>query len=549
MSEHRTISTILCLSALFAASAASAKPPPKPKLVVVIVIDQLRASELSRFGGQLTGGMRRLLDSGAVLDGHYGQQNTYTGPGHALILSGSYGYLNGIIQNKWYNRATGRSEGMLFDPSSSPLTGPAEPGDETSPRNFNGSMLGDELRVASGMASKAIAIALKERGALLLGGKLGTAYFFVESAGLMTTATYYMDSLPAWVTKFNEQKLADQAFGKSWERSAPVGAYTLAGPDDSAYEGDVLGLKKTFPHPVTGGSAKPDAKFYEAFTMTPFGIDYQFAFAKAAVEAENLGGRGVTDLLALSVSSTDLIGHTFGVHSQETEDALIRTDKAIGAFLGWLDARLGKDNYLTVLTADHGATPPPEQSEKLGLGGKRIKKAAIQSAITNALNARFGEGKWVVALEDPSVYLDQKLIADRKLDRAEVERVAGEALLTIPGFAGYFTRTQLERGWLPPTNAARAVARSFYPPRCGDVIAVQAPYSFWGKYGEKDYGGSHGSFYRYDTDVPLVLAGSAFKPGYAGTAEMVDLAATLARVLGVPPPAACEGEVIARILR
>jgi predicted AlkP superfamily pyrophosphatase or phosphodiesterase len=527
----------------------AAPPPKKPKLVVVVVIDQLRNSDLQRLGPHLDGGIKRLLDSGARLDGHYGQQNTYTGPGHALILSGSYGYLNGIIQNKWFNRASGKSEGMLYDPDAHALAGEPEAGEDNSPRNFNGSTLGDELRMASGMAGKAIALAVKERGAILLGGRLGQAYWFSESAGQMTTSSYYMQAVPGWVAEFNKRRIPDEAFGKAWERALPVGAYALAGPDESPYEGDVLGLGVTFPHHVNGGAQKPNAKFYEAFTMTPFAIDYTIAFAKSAFEAEKLGQRGVTDLLALSISSTDLIGHTFGIYSQETQDALIRADKAIGDLLTFLDGKLGKDGYIAVLTADHGASMPPEQAHKFGLGGERVKKAQIKTAITNALDARFGKGDWVLALEDPSIYLNQKLVAERKLEPEQVERVAGEALLTVPGFIGFFTRSQLLEGEMPPTNGARAVARSFFPARAGDVVAVQAPFSYWGKYGEKNYGGSHGSFYRYDTDVPLVLAGAPFKSGYAGATEMVDLAATLAHVLGLPPPAACEGEVLTRVFK
>jgi predicted AlkP superfamily pyrophosphatase or phosphodiesterase len=528
--------------------AVAAAAPRRPKLVVVVVIDQLRASDLARLSAQLTGGFARVAAQAAVLDGHYGHQNTYTGPGHALILSGSYGYLNGIIQNKWFNRASGRSEAMLYDPNSQPLVGKAGPDDETSPKNFIGSTIGDELKLATGLASKTVALALKERGAILLGGRLGSAYFFSDAAGEMTTSTYYRKELPPWAVTFNAQKLPDAAFGKAWQRALPVGAYALSGPDDSPYEGDVLGLHRTFPHPVNGGGQKPGPKFYEAFTTTPFGIDYEFAFARAAVEGEKLGARGVTDLLAISVSSTDLIGHTYGVYSQETEDALVRTDRALGAFLGWLDGKLGRD-YLLVVTADHGAAQPPEQAHKLGFDGARVKKAAIKQAIGNALAARFGAGEWVLALEDPSIYLNQQLIAEHKLDPALVEDVAGAAAASLPGFVGYYTRSSLARGLMPPTAAARAVARSFHLARSGDVVLVQAPFSYWGKYGEKDYGGSHGSFYRYDADVPLYLWGAPFRAGYHGQTEMVDLAATLAHVLGVAAPAACEGEAILRVLR
>lgn len=542
----------LALAAALAASAASAAPlpDPKPKLVVVVVVDQARRADLDRLAPYWTGGFKRLREGGALLDGHYGQQNTYTGPGHALIASGSYGYLNGIIQNKWFNRATGRSEGMLFDPSSRPLgtAQEADPGEDTSPRNFNGSTVGDELRMATGGASKVVALALKERGALLLGGRLGTAYFFSEKTGEMTSASYYMSELPAWAKAFNAQGPADKAFGTTWERSLPAEAYGAI-PDEAAWESDVAGLGRVFPHPLGGGGEKvPGPKFREAFQTSPAGIDYTFAFARAVVQGERLGGRGVTDLLAISVSPTDLIGHAFGNRSQEYVDALGRTDRALGAFLSFLDQELGKGAWIAALTADHGAALPPEQSRALGLDGSRPKKAAIKSAVTAALDARFGKGDWVVALEDPSVYLNRALMAERKLEPAQVEEVAGEAVMAVPGFSGYVTRTALLRGALPQTAASRAIARSFMPARAGDVILVQAPFSFWGKYGEKDFGGSHGSFYRYDADVPLYLYGPPFRAGYHGQAEMVDLAATLARVLGLTLPAACEGEPLTGVL-
>ncbi len=542
----------LFVALLFPLAASAAAPGVvrgKPKLALVVVVDQLRRSDLERLGPQLTGGFRRLLDQGARIDGHYGQQNTYTAPGHALVLSGSYGYLNGIIQNKYFDRASGKSLGMLSDADAKYLAGETKPEDEVSPRNFNGSTVGDELRLSTGMAARAVAVAVKERGAILLGGRTGSAYFYSEATGEMTSTTYYMKALPEWATAFNAAKPADAYFAKSWDRLLPIGAYTLSGADDTPWEGDVLGLKRTFPHPLTGGDAKPGPKSYEALTMSPAGVELTFAFARAAFEGEKLGARGVTDLLAVSVSSTDLVGHTFGLYSQEYEDVVLATDRALGAFLTYLDGKLGKDGYVVALTADHGSAMPPEQAAKVGLGGVRVKKAAVKTAVQKALEARFGPGEWVVALEDPAIYLDWKLMADKKLDHAEVERVAGEGLLTVPGFVGYATRTALQNGWLPPTEAARAVARSFYPARSGDVIAIQAPYSYWGKYGEKDYGGSHGSFYRYDTDVPLVLAGPPFRPGYYGRREMVDLAATLAQVLAVNPPAACEGEPIQAALR
>jgi predicted AlkP superfamily pyrophosphatase or phosphodiesterase len=535
---------------LLLAVGAQAAAPAKggPKLAVVIVVDQLRRAELDRLAPYFTGGFKRLREQGAALDGHYGQQNTYTGPGHALILSGSYGYLNGIIQNKWYNRATGRSEGMLFDPDSHALgQATADPGDDTSPRNFLGSTVGDELKVWTQGTSRTVSIALKERGALLLGGRTGTAYFFGEATGEMTSSTYYMAELPQWAKAFNQERRPDTLFGTSWTRALPAEAYGPL-PDDATWEGDVLGLGRVFPHPLDGKEKKPGPKFYEAFMTSPAGIDYTFEFARAALEGEGLGKGDVVDLLAISVSPTDYIGHAFGALSQETQDAIVRTDRALGTFFAYLDTRFGKDGWVAVLTADHGAAMPPEQAKSLRLLGERTKKAQLKAVLGTALEARFGKGDWVVALEDPSVYLNRALIDEKKLDPEQVEVVAGEALLTLPGFSGYATRASLVRGALPPTVASRAIARSFFPQRAGDVVAVQAPFSFWGKYGEKEYGGSHGSFYRYDTDVPLFFYGPLFRPGTYGQVEMVDVAATLARALGTTLPAACEGEPLENLL-
>ena len=275
--------------------------------MVVVVVDQMRRSEIDRLGPHFTGGFRRLLNEGARLDGHYGQQNTYTGPGHALILSGSYGYLNGIFQNKWFNRATGRSESMLFDEKAQVINqGPVDPGEDSSPRNFYGSTVGDELRMSNGGKSRVVSLAIKERGALLLGGRTGTAYFFNDLNGDWTTSTYYMNVLPAWLVAFNAKRLADQWFGKEWTRCLPEAVYGPE-PDDAPWEADLLGLGRTFPHKITGGEQKPTGKYWEAFTTSPFAIDHTFEFARAAVEGEGLGQDEITDVLAISVSPTDFI--------------------------------------------------------------------------------------------------------------------------------------------------------------------------------------------------------------------------------------------------
>ncbi len=522
-------------------------PAKGPKLLVVLVADQFRAEYLTRYSGQFgPKGLRRLMTDGAVFTGRYEQQNTYTGPGHALLISGSYAYVNGIMQNKFYNYATGRSEAMMADTSVKLFHGETSHEDETSPRNFYGTTLGDELRLNNPEA-KVIGLALKDRGAIMLGGRMGTAYFQSDVTGDMTSSTYYMNSLPAWVEKFNAQKLADKAFGKKWDRF--YGADRYHGADDSKWEAEGKGLGRTFPHNVTGKLKEPGPDFYAMFQHSPFGLDLTFAFAKAAVENEKLGQRGMIDMLGISVTPTDLAGHAYGPYSHEVQDMIFRLDQAIAEFLAYLDRTFKPGEVVVVFTADHGAVPIPEQMREQQVDATRLKKAQIKDVVTKALSSRFGEGNWVLALEDPSVYLNRELMAQKKLDPAQVERVAGEAILLLPGVSGYFTRTQLLNGWLPPTRVAQWAARSYFPARSGDVVIIQGPYSFWGKYGEKDQGSTHGSPYRYDTDVPLIFMGAPFNPGNYGVASQVDLAPTVAAALGLSEPAGAEGQVRTEILR
>ena len=551
--------------------AAGAK---RPKLVVVVVIDQFRADYLTRFEAHFgESGFKRIAKQGATWTGHYGHYATYTGPGHALILSGSYPYLNGISANKFFNPETQRSEAMVFDAEAEIVGVKKTDTDmDVSPRNFLGSTIGDELSLATAGQSRTVAIATKGRGAILLGGRLGKAYFMNDDNGEMTTSTYYSTVLPNWVVGWNAKKLADAQFGKAWERALPEAAYAISGADDAKAEADSKGLGKTFPHKVNGKLSAPGPDYYEAFVQTPFANEYELDFAKAAVENEQLGGRGVPDLLAISLSAVDLAGHTFGPSSHEVQDIVVRADQQLGVFLDWVYARHGADNVVTLVTADHGATPVPEQMKALGFEAGRIKKKTIGDAVEAALVARFGapgaaaapaaakeppkdkasEGdkkaakvdKWVVGLEDPHIFLNRAVIAAKKLDPQDVEQVAGQAAASIKGFGGYFTRSQLVRGSMPPTPLGMSILRSYYAPRGGDVVLWTLPFYFWGKYGEKDVGSTHGTFYRYDSEVPVLLSGPGVRVGKYGVREMVDVAATLSHLLGIVATAASEGSVV-----
>ena len=536
------------------AQAAGAPPPAgkagpgMPKLVVLLVADQFRADNLTRFAPLLDpGGLKKLLQRGATAVGHYGQQNTYTGPGHALIATGAYGYLNGITQNKFWNQKSGRSESMLFDDSVKILPDKKlTPEEDNSPRNLIGSTVFDELRLLR-RDSKVVAVALKGRGAILLAGHLGQAYFFSEQLGEMTSSSFYMSKVPEWVQRWNSQKFVDKAFGTRWERLLPADKYLT--PDDSPYESSLMGLGRTFPHPTQAGLSAPGPAYYEAVAYTPIGLEAEMSFARAALDGEKLGQGTATDVLAISISTTDLVGHLYGPYSQEYQDIALRLDRAVAGLVTELERRFKPGELLVAFTADHGATPIPDEAAENHLLAGRIRKAIIKDTVQKALVAQFGAGDWVTALEDPSIYLSQKLIAQAKVDPLVVEEAAGRALLELPGVLTYFTRTQLQRGWLPPTEAATSVSRSYFPSRAGDVVVVTAPFYFWGKYGENEQGSSHGSFYHYDTDVPVAFYGPWFQPGEYGVIEMVDFAATLSHALKLTPPAACAGHPVSAMLR
>ena len=556
MKNKLIISTAALLCTLSASQAqAQRTAPTKPKLAVVLVIDQFRYEYLQRydkFFGQ--GGFRRLQREGALFsNARYGHATTYTGPGHAHIASGSYGHTSGIIGNRWFNRNTNRLESMFFDAGAQLLGLEASPkDDDTSPRNFWGSLLGDQLRLSNGMRSKVIGLSNKDRAAIMLAGKTGRAYWFHEGVGGLTSSTYYGTALPQWVQNFNARRVPDSYFNKTWTKALPEEAYALSRRDDFPAETDVKGLGRTFPHTLTDESGKPTTPYYEAFTATPFATDYQLEVARTAIENEALGADEYTDLLGISITATDIAGHAYGPDSQEVQDMIVRLDYQLAGFFQYLDRRFKRGEVVLALTADHGACPLPEYLQSLGIEAGRIKSKAIGDAVEAALGARFGapngDSKWVLAVEDPGVYLNRALIAERKLDAALVQRVAGEAVLTVPGISAFYTRD----GFLnrqATDRYAQMYERAFHPERSGDVLFQSKPFYFNGSYGNREVGSTHGSPYDYDTHVPLLFWGAGVKPGrHDQPVTIADLAPTFCNLLAISAPAGNEGRDLGEVL-
>src|SRR5947207_5975525 len=384
-------SVLLAVTAAAAPACSHPVPAPvsaRPKLVLALAIDQFRYDYLTRFRSEYTGGLGRLLARGAVFTrAHFQHFPTVTAPGHSTYLSGALPAVSGIIGNDWYERTTGHSVTSVSDPAEKIVGGA---GEGASPRRMLVSTVGDELKIATGSKSKVIGLSLKDRSAILPAGHMADlALWYDAQTGRFVSSTFYGPALPDWVTRFDEERKADAYGGATWK----------------------------------GGELPKEAgpALYGAVYGSPFGNDLLEALAERAVEAERLGQRGETDLLTLSFSSNDAVGHDKGPDSPEVRDISVRTDAALGRFFSYLDARIGMRNVLVTLTADHGVAPLPEVEAARRMPGGRLAPGAVREAVQAALVKRFGEGQWVVSPSDHSIYVDRKLVAAKKLDLDQVQ--------------------------------------------------------------------------------------------------------------------------------
>jgi predicted AlkP superfamily pyrophosphatase or phosphodiesterase len=552
---------VLLLTAGLLAGAVQSKPPQslqrprpaarvlnRPRLVVVIVVDQFRYDFLERFGDLFgRGGFRRLMDEGAVFtNANYNYVPTYTAPGHAAIFTGAGPAQNGIVGNAWFDRESGKVRVMVSDNSARMVTNAGVTGDPgvASPRVLIGTTIGDQMRLANNFQSKVLAVSLKDRAAVLPGGhRPDGAYWFNGTSGTFVTSDYYQKELPLWVKKFNESNRPDKYFGVKWERALGADSYKRAQSVNLPVQTSTLG--RQFPHTVTGGESKPGPKFYAAFELTPYASEHLLEFAKAALDAESLGSDQYPDLLSISFSTPDLIGHAYGPDSQQVQDTFIRLDRVVADLLGFLDRRVGLANVAVAVSGDHGVAPVPEYLRSLGFAASRVSPKGIVDAVNGALRAKYGDGDWVQSAVNDQLYLDQKLVAERKASASEVEQAAGEAAMSVAGVVDFFTRSQIVEGRMPATPVASRVVNGFNRARSGDVWLVVRPLSF---ITEGTLATTHGSPYNYDSHVPIILFGPGVRPGrYHLECSPTDIAPTLAALLGVEPPPNRVGRVLPAI--
>lgn len=527
-----SIATSLILSTLCLPSQAQADGSEiakagqhPPKLIVAIVVDQFRYDYTTRFASRYSGGLHTMLTKGAVfVDAHQDHYPTVTATGHATFMTGSTPATSGIIGNEWFDRQQGRSITSVEDANTRLLGGkPGATG--SSPQNLIVSTLGDELKIADHNSTRVIGISMKDRAAILPAGRMAdAAYWIDDTSGAFVSSTWYRSALPAWVESFNEAKPALRFLGQSWcapgtEKNGAKPFVTLPGEAGKAYIG--------------------------AFETTPLSNDMLEEFAEQAIQHEELGHHNGTDLLTISFSANDHLGHAVGPDDPAVEELAVTTDQAIGRLIDAAANQVGgSQNLLVVMTADHGVAPVPETNVARKMPGGRVDKEAYTRAVENALDSRFGNARWIIGSWETGFYFDQNLICERKLNPSDVEDEAARAVENLPYVERTYTRTQLLHRQAMTSIPDDYVARSFFPSRGPDLFVVFKPYWLFGKTGT-----SHGTPWDYDTHVPLLFFGDGIRPGtFTERVGISDVAPTLAALLHVEAPSGNVGHILPEIV-
>jgi len=494
--------------------------PQRPKLLLALVVDQFRYDYLTRFREQYSSGLDRMLRQGAVFtNAHYEHFPTVTAIGHSTFLTGATPSISGIVGNEWYDRELRRQVTSVYDPAHKLL---GAPGDGSSPRNLLVSTVPDELKMSGRGKPKAFGISIKDRSAILPVGRMGDgAFWFDNKTGNFVSSTYYYTKLPGWMEDFNRSRVADQFIGKAW-----------------------VSIENGASKPFLTMAPALEEKYWGAMQRTPFGNDLLELLAERIVDAEQLGRGPATDVLSVSFSSNDYVGHDLGPDSPEVRDISIRTDRVLGKLFAFLDKKIGLQNVVVVMTADHGVAPLPEVMRERKMPGGRIPEKEVIARVEKHLSGKYGEGKWVIGKSGPAPYLDHTLIASKRLDLAQVRRDAADAVRQIPQIYRVYTRDQLASGTTLDDQIDRRVRAGFNSWRAGDLFIVIQPYWLF-----EEKGTSHGTPYNYDSHVPVIFMGPGIKGGqYHRRAAVNDIAPTLATLLEVETPSGSVGRVLEEAL-
>jgi predicted AlkP superfamily pyrophosphatase or phosphodiesterase len=516
----------------------------RPKLVIGIVIDQMRYDYLFKYAKKWgKGGFRRLLNEGFLFeDAQYNYVPTYTGPGHTAIYTGATPSMDGIVANDWYDRKSGSMVYCVQDDSVKTIGAPTNAG-QMSPRRELVSSLGDALKLSDGGKSKVIGISQKDRASILPAGhRADAAYWLDDSTGNWITSTYYMKSLPDWVTKFNNEQRVKTYLSKAWYASLPLKDYTESMPDDNPYEKPYkTESAPIFPHnlPVliekNGGMGLIKA--------TPFGDDVTKDFAIQTIENDSLGKHDETDMLTISFSSTDYVGHQFGTESIELEDTYIRLDKDLDTLLTFLDKYIGKKNILLFLTADHGAAINAQYLIDRGVPAGYVNEKVLFRKVNTYLKDKYGDS---LALQfvNQQFYLDDKTIAEKNINKDSVEAEVANIAAQFTGVERAIPAYKLDGVNKDFIN--KKLLNGYYPGRSGDVIVNLLPN--WLIYAKT--GTTHGAPYDYDSHVPLLFWGGDIHHGSSPKEEAItNIAPTVSWLLHIPNPDGCTGQPMGELMK
>jgi predicted AlkP superfamily pyrophosphatase or phosphodiesterase len=526
-----------------AAPAALKNSIPRPKLVIGIVVDQMRWDFLYRFYDRYTddGGFKTLLRQGFSCDNTMiPYAPTVTACGHAAIYTGSVPAINGITGNDWWDYDFSLQEYCTGDNEMKTVGSNTDAG-KMSPKNLMVTTIGDEMRLATNFRSKVIGIALKDRGAILPAGHSANgAYWYDDKTGDWITSSYYMSDLPGWLKELNAKKLADQYYARDWNTLYPIDSYVQSTSDEQAYEYKPFG--KGFPYllsPFIG-------KNYGMLPVTPYGNTVTLDVAKAAITGEQLGADEFTDLLAISLSTPDYVGHTFGPTSVEAEDVYLRLDQDLGDFLRFLDKQVGKGQYVVFLSADHGVDQVPAFLREHKIPAGSVNSSAMEDQLRSLLKDKFKGDNLVIGIMNYQVYLDRNKIAEDKLNRDAVYNETITYLLKQPGISRAFALDRLNETTLN-SDLKTAVANGDYPSRSGDIQMIYQPQ--WID-GFETKGTTHGVWNPYDAHIPLLWYGWNITAGKTNRKiSMSDIAPTIASMLHVQMPSGSVGHPIEETIK
>jgi len=518
----------------------------KPKLVVGIVVDQMRYDYLTRFYDHYgEGGFKRMLADGFnCKNNHFNYAPTSTGPGHASVYTGTTPSTHGVIGNNWYDKENDETVYCAGDDNYASV-GTTDDAGLMSPHRMAVTTVGDELRLHTQMRGKTIAIALKDRGAVLPGGHTANAayWFHGKDEGNWISSTYYMDQLPSWVNDFNSSGVA-QSYKKAWTTLKDIDTYTESGPDNNKYEGLAKGeTTPTFPHNPT--SLLDKDKDFDILKGTPYGNSITTDFAIEAVEKEGLGTDADTDFLAISYSSTDYVGHNYGVNSKEVQDTYLRLDLDLERLFTTLDQKVGEGEYTVFLTADHAAGEVPAYLKDMKIPAGYIDYDDTKTKFSEFLKYTYGTEDIVKNFSNLQIFLDHKIIKNLELDVQKVQEEIAKEYLGYDYIDRVYTGHQMWQNEY--TSGIPYILQNGYnQKRSGDVLLVLKP----GFIRYSKTGSTHGSPQIYDTHSPLLFFGKGIKKGStAERTEISDIAPTISVLLGISFPSGSTGKPIGEVMQ